>query len=682
MNPTTTAAESALPVPRIFVSATTGDLGSVRRTVANGLRGIGALAVEQEYFAPPGQFIAAMLEEKIKGCQAVIHIAGHRYGAEDENGEPALRGHAYAEGRRSYTQLEHDLALRLGKRLYVFVCADGFPYDNTPAEPSEKHTIQTDHRQRLLASSHFWHQVATPEQLAAHIAKLEEKIRLLAAELAQVSEKVDTLAGSVRRYALVGSIAAVLIGGGVWVGIRHAQDASKSSADTSEGMSAVMRELQELKKSLATAAPTVGGIVSANTAAAMNGGGSGGADPIRAARAEVMKKLALTNAELDTRLAGEKNSLTDLLTALRQLAPVNVHEITAARRLTREVMGKLGEAEEAAIHYSAATDHYRAAAALYDPKNEAAKWAAAQNALLTALWRDGQFGEGTRIAEAALKSREETLGREHPDTLASVNNLALLHKASGETAKAEQLYGRALEARERTLGKEHPDTLVSVNNLAVLYSATGDTAKAEPLFLRALDALERTHGKEHYDTLATMNNLAALYRATGETEKAEPLYTRVLDALERTLGKDHPVAFTTANNLAMVYMARGDTEKAVRLFAGALEALDRTLGGNHPDTLTAAHNLGALYCEKKNFASAEPLCRRASDGRREALGIQHPGTLLSTYWLAVALHGAGKDTEAKALAKEVHAAMLAKYGEENQGSKAAASLLRELGESP
>ena len=165
MNPTTTTADNALPVPRIFVSATTGDLGSVRRAVANGLRGIGALAVEQEYFAPPGQTIAAMLEEKIKTCQAVIHIAGQRYGAEDENGEPALRGHTYAEGRRSYTQLEHDIALRHGKRLYVFVCADGFPYDPEPAEPADKQTLQTDHRHRLLASSHFRNEVASGDDL-------------------------------------------------------------------------------------------------------------------------------------------------------------------------------------------------------------------------------------------------------------------------------------------------------------------------------------------------------------------------------------------------------------------------------------------------------------------------------------------------------------------------------------
>jgi hypothetical protein len=54
-----------------------------------------------------------------------------------------------------------------------------------------------------------------------------------------------------------------------------------------------------------------------------------------------------------------------------------------------------------------------------------------------------------------------------------VNNLALLYQEHGRYGKAV-LYKRALEARERVLGKEHPGTLLSVNNLAVLYFTQAD----------------------------------------------------------------------------------------------------------------------------------------------------------------------------------------------------------------
>ncbi len=82
-----------------------------------------------------------------------------------------------------------------------------------------------------------------------------------------------------------------------------------------------------------------------------------------------------------------------------------------------------------------------------------------------------------------------------------MNNLAALLE-KGDYAEAEPLYQRALEAQERTLGKEHPDTLASVNNLAGLLQDKGDYAGAEPLYRRAMEAQERTLGKEHPDTLS------------------------------------------------------------------------------------------------------------------------------------------------------------------------------------
>ena len=50
----------------------------------------------------------------------------------------------------------------------------------------------------------------------------------------------------------------------------------------------------------------------------------------------------------------------------------------------------------------------------------------------------------------------------------------MLYQEHGRYGKAGLLYKRALEARERVLGKEHPRTLLSVNNLAVLYFTQPD----------------------------------------------------------------------------------------------------------------------------------------------------------------------------------------------------------------
>ena len=682
MNPTTTAAEAALPVPRIFISATTGDLGTVRRAVADGMRGIGALAVEQEYFAPPGMTIADMLEEKIRACQAVIHIAGHRYGAEDENTPLAQRGASYADGRRSYTQLEHDLALRHGKRLYVFLCADGFPYDPAPAEPAALAALQQEHRQRLLTSSHFRHSAANDGDLTAQVAKLKDEVHLLAAELTQVSEKVDVLTGSMRRWVLIGSIAAMVIGGGVWMNSRDASDAVKNTANKSDGMSAVMRELQELKKQLATATPTLGEINKVRTRLAKTVLGAAGLDANDIIRMETTEKLDVTLKELDVRLEGERSTLTGFITTLRALKLTNANEITTARHLTRDVLQSLATAEEASVQYDAAIRHYEEAAALYDQKAEPAEWAAATNALALLRMKTGSKDDGARIAEAALEARERTLGKDHPETLGSLYTLAEHYYSIPDYAKAEPLLVRALEAKDRTLGKEHAETLVTVTNLASLYAAIAQVEKAVPLYLRMLDATERTSRVQHRVTLNIVNDLAEYYLAKGDTSKAEPLLVRILEARDRTLGKDHRDTLVTLSDLAELYLAKGDTAKAEPLCLREMETFERTLGKDHQNTLRSVANLAVLYYIKTDYVKAEPLYLRALDAFERKEGKESPDTCLAAYNLAGLYYQQGKKERAVELVRQAHRGWLKALGSEHEDTKRAAALLRELGETP
>jgi Tfp pilus assembly protein PilF len=67
-----------------------------------------------------------------------------------------------------------------------------------------------------------------------------------------------------------------------------------------------------------------------------------------------------------------------------------------------------------------------------------------------------------------MEAREKVLGREHPDTIVSVNNLGLVLGNRGKYEEAEVMHRRALEAREEVREREHPDTLTSVSKLGSL----------------------------------------------------------------------------------------------------------------------------------------------------------------------------------------------------------------------
>ena len=250
------------------------------------------------------------------------------------------------------------------------------------------------------------------------------------------------------------------------------------------------------------------------------------------------------------------------------------------------------------------------------------------------MTHQGRLAEAETLFKRALEARERVLGKDHPDTLQSVDNLAALYQAQGRLTEAEPFYKRALEAGERVLGKDHPRTLQSLANLAALYQAQGRLAEAEPLKKRALEASERVLGKEHPDTLQTVNNLAFLYQAQGRLTEAEPLYKRALAAYERILGKEHPQTLASVNNLAILYQAQGRLTEAEPLYRRALAAYERVLGREHPQTLTSVNNLAALYDAQDRLAEAEPLLERALEARERVLGKEHPDTLQSVNNLA------------------------------------------------
>jgi hypothetical protein len=70
-------------------------------------------------------------------------------------------------------------------------------------------------------------------------------------------------------------------------------------------------------------------------------------------------------------------------------------------------------------------------------------------------------------------SLKTVLGAEHPDTLTSMNNLALVLIHQGKYEQAEEMHRKALGLRETVLGAEHLDTLTSTNNPATVLRDQG-----------------------------------------------------------------------------------------------------------------------------------------------------------------------------------------------------------------
>jgi Tfp pilus assembly protein PilF len=72
--------------------------------------------------------------------------------------------------------------------------------------------------------------------------------------------------------------------------------------------------------------------------------------------------------------------------------------------------------------------------------------------------RQGQFDKALKGYRRALDRYEESLGKDHPYTLTTVNCMASVFDSQGQHDMALEWYRRALDGREKALGKDHPDT--------------------------------------------------------------------------------------------------------------------------------------------------------------------------------------------------------------------------------
>jgi tetratricopeptide (TPR) repeat protein len=226
------------------------------------------------------------------------------------------------------------------------------------------------------------------------------------------------------------------------------------------------------------------------------------------------------------------------------------------------------------------------------------------------------LGEPTRAMdqhERAWALRKVSLGLDHPDTLTSMNNLALAHRDAGRTADALPLHEEVLKLRKAKLGPDHPDTLLSMNNLAAAYVQAGRRADAIPLFEQVLKLRKAKLGPDHPHTLLNMNNLAATYRDAGRTADAIPLYEETLEILKTKLGPDHPHTLLSMNGLAVAYLAVKRWAEAETLLRDCLELREKKL----PDEWQRFHTmsqLGAALAGQKKYAEAEPLLIQGYEG--------------------------------------------------------------------
>ena len=156
--------------PTLFLSGVSHEFGSFRDAVEIQIQMKGCFPENQPSFPPTYEEVERMLTRRIEGADAVICLVGFRYGAEPWQRPEGVR-------RRSYTQMEFDIALSLGKPVYRFL-SDEILRPRDPPEPEEgeedpeAQALQLEHRRNLIGTNHLYYYFRDKEDLCRQVAEI------------------------------------------------------------------------------------------------------------------------------------------------------------------------------------------------------------------------------------------------------------------------------------------------------------------------------------------------------------------------------------------------------------------------------------------------------------------------------------------------------------------------------
>ena len=275
--------------------------------------------------------------------------------------------------------------------------------------------------------------------------------------------------------------------------------------------------------------------------------------------------------------------------------------------------------------------------------------AASLSQLGLVLRRTGQLKEAGEAYARALRIQEQALGPAHPEVARTLAAQTALANGTGEFARARELGERAIGIAERAQPADGVLTAVAANNLAIALYELNDYAGSQRRFEQSLRSYEAALGPDHPEVAKTSTNLANVVGEAGELTAARALYERAIAIQERRQGPDHPDVALGLNNLADIYVRIGDYAQAQRLFERALAILERAFGAQHTRVAMALGNLAEVRVRQGQYTVAEPLYERALEIREASLGPDHPSLVYTLTGLGDLRKELGQTQQARAL---------------------------------
>lgn len=248
--------------------------------------------------------------------------------------------------------------------------------------------------------------------------------------------------------------------------------------------------------------------------------------------------------------------------------------------------------------------------------------------LTQSLWLAGLRRASRTAGERAVTGLRLQLGPHHITTLEASFNLARTYRHIGMLETAHHMLVEVLRERRRILGRDHLDTLMTLNELGMSFkSRKRNLALAEKLTRQVLESRMQILGEEHAYTLWSVNDLAKVLCARQRSAEAVTILEQAIPAVSRTLGDQHVGMQMTKGNLALAYAQQRRWQEAETL----LEELILQVDEAHPDWLKSMIGCIRLHIRLHKFDRAKEKCAAAITFLQKPSDSIYKGLLTNVY---------------------------------------------------
>ncbi len=150
----------------------------------------------------------------------------------------------------------------------------------------------------------------------------------------------------------------------------------------------------------------------------------------------------------------------------------------------------------------------------------------------------------------------------------------------GRVDEAEGLAREVIASRRKLLGMDHPETLKTVSNLAMIIGESRSPSEAASLLRENLDLLSEEQ-RNHSVGLKLRHNLGHFLTLSGAFEEATFVLEDVWRQRIKVLGKDHPGTLNSRYTLGKAWMAKGHLHEAEMILREVTEQASQLYGASH-----------------------------------------------------------------------------------------------------